>query len=1092
MKRFLYCLISIALAAGLMPPLRAQGPATTAIIDVVYRADGTPASGTLFITWPAFETAQGNAVAAGSRSVALGPGGTLNVSLVPNEGATPPGSFYRVVYQLDDRSTSEELWSVPALSPTTIAAVRASIVPSGVAMQVASRQYVDNAIANITTTNTSFHNIRLCDAFSGADAGAKIAACIAALPSSGGVADARGLEGSQTISSTITINKPVKLLLGAATYELAVSGSSPAISITSSNVTIEGAGDETVLHVTTWGCASTKFSYIKAGNESASIENVHLSDFKFAGENPQGSPVTGCDAQGPTYGILFGPLAATASLSNSSVSNVLFEKLGGAGINFSGGNVNGEPQSRNNQARNNRFVNGSWDGINAFSGGVSDAIIAGNHFYKMGNFGVEFAGMNSLISDNTFEATKNAAISIENNTVQTGWNIISGNTIRDAGQFSGTQNNPCIQLGQSIGAIRVVVAKNSLYRCYGQGIVLGGSSTQDLFVHGNLIDGFGFNGVGKTLGVSGPWAGIALVNKTRIYVTNNTVRSLTGANDRSDYGIVVGGGLAVDNWTDGNVTIGNFLVEAMELPTSYGVDGAGTRVAIGRNFDLGSGKVIPQSRSDNTEAIPVLALNSATPSVAGSDVWITANNAPTTITDLQGGYLGQVVTIHASDSFTTIADNANIQLQGGVSRALSNGDTIQLVKTHQGVPWKEVGRRTNLVTGSEVRWYDPDKSNYFGLRQTVNLTADYVPGWNITGNCSGNVNGGALTINASDQIVCSDDDGGAGGGGDAISVNGSPATDANLLDGSITGNDVPVKWALNTASTPDDITGKIVTTDIRSVTFGNASSFTWTFDAGATDPTLAFGSQSVTLGSADLLFATDNANDIGASGANRPRTGYFGTSVVAPTVNATTALQTGGTTRIDSSGTVTNVSLDAEGTGNTVTLPSKLYWAAGGCDGTTAGSALDLPTSGAAGKACIGSGPRYGVLTFADAATSTAYWHWQFPADWASATAVDLKITYTGDTSSTNNIVLQPAQACVGNDEDLLNPTFTTTTSATGAGPTTAGQRKTLTFSNITTTGCAANETVIFRLQRLGGDASDAYTGVLQVLAIEGTARRAM
>lgn len=29
----------------------------------------------------------------------------------------------------------------------------------------------------------------------------------------------------------------------------------------------------------------------------------------------------------------------------------------------------------------------------------------------------------------------------------------------------------------------------------------------------------------------------------------------------------------------------------------------------------------------------------------------------------------------------------------------------------------------------------------------------------------------------------------------------------------------------------------------------------------------------------DLLFATDNADDIGAVGANRPRTGYFGTSV---------------------------------------------------------------------------------------------------------------------------------------------------------------------------------------------------------------------
>jgi hypothetical protein len=118
MTRFLYCLISVALAAGLTPPLRGQGPATTAIIDVVYRADSTPAGGTLFITWPAFATAEGKAVAAGSKSVLLAPGGTLNVSLVPNEGATPPGSFYKVVYQLDDGSTSEvcaSSWSSPPL-----------------------------------------------------------------------------------------------------------------------------------------------------------------------------------------------------------------------------------------------------------------------------------------------------------------------------------------------------------------------------------------------------------------------------------------------------------------------------------------------------------------------------------------------------------------------------------------------------------------------------------------------------------------------------------------------------------------------------------------------------------------------------------------------------------------------------------------------------------------------------------------------------------------------------------------------------------------------------------------------------------------
>lgn len=60
--------------------------------------------------------------------------------------------------------------------------------------------------------------VRYADQFTGANAGAKIAAAIAALPATGGTVDARGLEDAQTISSQILIAKPVTLLLGAATF----------------------------------------------------------------------------------------------------------------------------------------------------------------------------------------------------------------------------------------------------------------------------------------------------------------------------------------------------------------------------------------------------------------------------------------------------------------------------------------------------------------------------------------------------------------------------------------------------------------------------------------------------------------------------------------------------------------------------------------------------------------------------------------------------------------------------------------------------------------------------------------------------------
>jgi len=106
MKRFQFILISFLLVAV---AARAQAPATTTISDVVYRADGTPAGGTLLITWPAFESVSGKAVAAGSKSVTLGAGGVVNVALVPNEGATPSGTYYRVVYQLDESIVNRDI-----------------------------------------------------------------------------------------------------------------------------------------------------------------------------------------------------------------------------------------------------------------------------------------------------------------------------------------------------------------------------------------------------------------------------------------------------------------------------------------------------------------------------------------------------------------------------------------------------------------------------------------------------------------------------------------------------------------------------------------------------------------------------------------------------------------------------------------------------------------------------------------------------------------------------------------------------------------------------------------------------------------------
>lgn len=135
----------------------AAAPATTTIQDVVYRADGTPAAGTLLISWPTFSTVDGMAVAAGNKSVLLGPGGALSVDLVPNLGASPAGTYYTVVFQLDDGTSKTEYWAVATISPTTIAAVRTTPGATSSASQMATRQYVDAAVSAKASDATVVH-----------------------------------------------------------------------------------------------------------------------------------------------------------------------------------------------------------------------------------------------------------------------------------------------------------------------------------------------------------------------------------------------------------------------------------------------------------------------------------------------------------------------------------------------------------------------------------------------------------------------------------------------------------------------------------------------------------------------------------------------------------------------------------------------------------------------------------------------------------------------------------------------------------------------------------------------------------------------
>ena len=125
----------------------AQAVTTTSVQGTVFQANGAPGTGTVLVSWPAFTTAAGQAVAAGSTAVTVGADGFLSVNLAPNAGATPGGEYYTAVFHLSDGTVNTQYWVVPASGTATLASVQAQLMPSTQAVQAVSKAYVDQAIA---------------------------------------------------------------------------------------------------------------------------------------------------------------------------------------------------------------------------------------------------------------------------------------------------------------------------------------------------------------------------------------------------------------------------------------------------------------------------------------------------------------------------------------------------------------------------------------------------------------------------------------------------------------------------------------------------------------------------------------------------------------------------------------------------------------------------------------------------------------------------------------------------------------------------------------------------------------------------------
>ncbi|HXE75322.1 MAG TPA: hypothetical protein VNN18_06785 [Candidatus Xenobia bacterium] len=401
--------------------------------------------------------------------------------------------------------------------------------------------------------------------------------------------------------------------------------------------------------------------------------------------------------------------------------------------------------------------------------------------------------------------------------------------------------------------------------------------------------------------------------------------------------------------------------------------------------------------------------------------------------------------------------------------------------------------------GLRLREADANGDNYLELRSSASRTADYTLDWAVTGDCTANANGGALTINASNQIVCSDDDGGTGGGITSLNAQtGATQTFSDVDDANVT---LAITSAANNHQWALGWTGTLAKARQNAATVytdqGNA------YSAGAQDfgaaASLKLPTSAGAAPTASGLIAydsTSNTLEYGENGTNRTLVNSArGVNTSAPLsgggdLSADRTLACASCTTDTNAQTLTNKTLNVEATGNVITTVSKVTFVAAGCNNATAGPGWDIPTSNGPTASCYGTSPqRFGGLDFADGASAlTSTTHLRLPSDWTGA--IDAGFIWFSGSTSTNSVVWTLATACVADGEGLLAPTFNTAQTVSDANNATANTRNSATISTITTTGCAAGETLFLRIGRDPTNGSDTLAATAVLLELELTLRR--
>ena len=218
----------------------------------------------------------------------------------------------------------------------------------------------------------------------------------------------------------------------------------------------------------------------------------------------------------------------------------------------------------------------------------------------------------------------------------------------------------------------------------------------------------------KTHVSSSSWKAIDIVSSSTTIIHDNHIHGQAAANVpmtldppvfSACYGIAVVNADSVNNSIHNNIFAG-MDTGSTRIGILLGTGCGNTRIHDNTDID-GTTTAILQidaaaeknniCRDNFPTAIQTFAANDATPSVgnAFNQHFNTANSVATTVTALDDGYVGQVVSIMCNDANTTFQHNGTgFVLQGSANFAAGAGAIITFRQDAAGGLWREMSRRT--------------------------------------------------------------------------------------------------------------------------------------------------------------------------------------------------------------------------------------------------------------------------------------------------------------------------------------------------------------------------------------------------------------